>query len=172
MHLEAGLLAQQALSLAETELQLGASTTVFEWSRRAAVEARNWAGDAAQRLQEGLWDRQTQSERCRSGSIAGTTTWPSPPPPSPTACRPRRFPSRRGRAGPRRTTPNCSSCSAAPAESLAQEELLQHREEEARRLRDGAARALREALTLDPSAEEARLHLGRLLVVEGRLRRG
>ena len=37
MHAEAGLVALQSLSLAEAEVHLGASTTLFEWSRHAAA---------------------------------------------------------------------------------------------------------------------------------------
>jgi hypothetical protein len=40
MHAEAGLLTLQALSLTETEVHLGASTTLFVWSREAAATAR------------------------------------------------------------------------------------------------------------------------------------
>ena len=47
--------------------------------------------------------------------------------------------------------------------------MLRHHDLEADRLRDEADRALREALALDPGAGEARLHLGRLLLVKGRL---
>ncbi|HVQ30496.1 MAG TPA: tetratricopeptide repeat protein, partial [Vicinamibacteria bacterium] len=168
MHLEAGLLAQQALSLAETELQLGASTTVFEWSRRAAVEARNWAemrrnafkkdygtDKPEPEIQERL-DRREYYVALAAASLANGL---------PTTALPFAEMARRAASH----DAEVQLVFGCAAESLAQEELLRHNEEGARRLRDGAARALREALTLDPSAEEARLHLGRLLVVEGRL---
>jgi tetratricopeptide (TPR) repeat protein len=55
------------------------------------------------------------------------------------------------------------------AESLAEEKILRRRESEAASLRDEADRAFRDALALDPGLLEARLHLGRLLVVTARL---
>lgn len=43
MHAEAGLLSLQALSEVEAETHLRASVTLYQWSREAAAEARNWA---------------------------------------------------------------------------------------------------------------------------------
>src|SRR5262249_20071412 len=43
MHAEAGLLALQALGMDESEAHLRASVSLFDWSRQAAVRARNFA---------------------------------------------------------------------------------------------------------------------------------
>jgi tetratricopeptide (TPR) repeat protein len=55
------------------------------------------------------------------------------------------------------------------AESLAEERRLRHRESEASGLYEEAGRALLDALALDPGLHEARLRLGRLLLVRGGL---
>jgi tetratricopeptide (TPR) repeat protein len=55
------------------------------------------------------------------------------------------------------------------ADSLAEVMVIQRRESEAGPLRDEAERAFRDALALDGTLHEARLHLGRLLLVRGRL---
>ena len=54
-----------------------------------------------------------------------------------------------------------SGCVAA---SLAEEEALRHHDGEASRAREGAEKALRDALALDPGLREARLRLGKLLL--------
>jgi tetratricopeptide (TPR) repeat protein len=55
------------------------------------------------------------------------------------------------------------------AEGLAEEQILRQRESEAAAWREQAGRALLDALALDEGLLEARLRLGRLLVVQGRL---
>jgi tetratricopeptide (TPR) repeat protein len=168
MHLEAGLLALQTLSLAETEVHLGASTTLFEWSRRAAAEARNWAEVRRYAFKKSFGRAKPEPEireridrRAYYVALAAAILANGFPP---TALP---FAEKARRAAP--LDPEVQLVFGCVAESLAQEELLRHRESEAARLRDEADRALRDAVALDPDADEARLHLGRLLLVRGRL---
>ncbi len=158
-------LALQALSQAEAEVHLGASTTLFEWSREAAAEARTRrqrAIDADARPRP-AW-------RSRRESTAGTSTWPWPPRPSRSASRPtarpfaekareRRAARSRGPArvrlrgrGPRRGE-------APPAPRVGGGPLA----------RRGGPRACATRWPSTPGLHEARLHLGRLLLVRGRL---
>ena len=178
MHAEAGLLALQTLSLAEAEVHLRASTTLFEWSHGAATEARNLAetrrvafkkrdasdDDVGPERREPKPEPEIVERVVRKdyylALAAAALAIGFPPTALP-------FAEKARLAAP--LDPEVQLVFGCTAESLAQEQLLRHRESEAARLRDEAARALRDALVLDPGLDEARLHLGRLLLVRGRL---
>jgi tetratricopeptide (TPR) repeat protein len=178
MHAEAGLLALQSLSLAEAEVHLRASTALFEWSRGAATEARNLAEMRRLAFKKGslrepkpdpeivepepepeIVERVVRQDYYVALAAAALAIG-FPPTALP-------FAEKARLAAP--LDPEVQLVFACVAESLAQEQLLRHRESEAARLRDEADRALRDALALDPGLDEARVHLGRLLLVRGRL---
>ena len=69
MHAEAGLLALQALSLAEAEVHLRASTTLFEWSREAA--ARRGLGRGGEPRDFGRHARPRSGENRPPGLLRG-----------------------------------------------------------------------------------------------------
>jgi len=167
MHAEAGLLALLALSLAETEVHLKASTTLFTWSREAAATARNLARMRASldarhgRPTPGLEIRERIDRRDFYVALAAaalTIGFPSTAHP---------FAEKARQAAP--LDPEVQLVSGCVAESLAEEQLIRHRESEGTRWRDEAERALRDALALDGGLLEARLHLGKLLLDGGRL---
>jgi tetratricopeptide (TPR) repeat protein len=165
MHAEAGLLSLAALSEVEAETHLGASVTLYQWSRDAAAEARNWAG-ARQRAfgqgppTPGLEIRERIDRRDFYVAMAAAALaigFPSTAHP---------FAEKARQAAP--LDPEVQLVSGCVAEAFADEQLLRHRESEATRLRNEAGPALRDALALDPTLHEARLRLGRLHLDGGR----
>jgi tetratricopeptide (TPR) repeat protein len=167
MHAEAGLLSLQAVSKAEAKTHLGASVTLYQWSREAASEARNWASQRAAldarhgRLTPGQEIRERIDRRDFYVALAAAAlALGSPPTAHP-------FAEKARQVAP--LDPEVQLAFGCVAESLAEEMLLQHLASEAGPLRDQADRALRDALALDPGLHEARLRLGRLLLVRGRL---
>jgi tetratricopeptide (TPR) repeat protein len=167
MHAEAGLLSLQALRLAEAETQFKASVTLYQWSRDAAVEARNWAEIRRAAFKKGFGAQPEPEIRERIDSrdfyvvlAAGALAsgWPD-------VARP--FAERARQAAP--LDPEVQLVSGCVAESLAEEQRLRHRASEAAGRRDEADRALRDALALDARLLEARLHLGKIHLDRGRL---
>ena len=167
IHAEAGLSALQQMSYAEAEVHLRASTTVFEWSRHAAARVRERASRQRARLSQlsrlprGVELQERIDRRDFYVALAATALaigFPSTARPFAEAAR---------HAAP--LDPEVQLVVGCVAEGLAEEQLLRHRESEAPRLRDEADRAFRDALALDPGIHEARLHIGRLLLVRGRL---
>jgi tetratricopeptide (TPR) repeat protein len=170
MHAEAGLLSLQALSLVEAEIHLGASVTLYQWSREAAAETRQWAEARRRAFKKrfgqgpptpGLEIRQRIDRRDFYVALAAAALAIGFPPTA------HPFAEKARQAAP--LDPEVQLVSGCVAESLAEEQRLRHLESEAAQLRDEADRALRDALALDPSLQEARLRLGRLLLVQGRL---
>jgi len=167
MHAEAGLLALQGLSLAEAEVHLRASTTLFAWSREAAATARNLA-----RMRESLdaqHGRPTPGREIREridrrdfyvALAAAALAIGFPPTAQP-------FAEKARLDSP--LDPEVQLVVGCVAEGLAEVQLLQHAESAASAWRDKAERALRDALALDGGLLEARLHLGKLLLDGGRL---
>ena len=167
MHAEAGLLALQALRPEEGELHLRTSTDLYEWSRQVAARSRNFA-----RMRKSLDEqhgRPTPGPAIRESidrvdfyeSLAATALALG----FPDTARP--FAERARQEDP--LNAEVQLVFGCVAESLAEERILMHRAAEAEPLRGQADRAYRDALALDPGRHEARLHLGRLLVVAGRL---
>jgi tetratricopeptide (TPR) repeat protein len=167
MHADAGLLSLQALRLTEAETQFKASVTLYQWSRGAAVEARNWAAIRRAAFQESFGAQPEPEIRERidprdfyvalaAGALA--SGWPD-------VARP--FAEKARQAAP--LDPEVQLVSGCVAESLALEQTLRHRAPEAARLRDEADRSLRDALALDAGLLEARLHLGKIQLDRGRL---
>ncbi len=167
MHAEAGLLALQALRPEEGALHLRASTDLYEWSRQVAARSRNFArmrksvDEQHGRPTPGPAIRETIDRVQFYKSLAAAalaigfpeTAWPLA-------------------ARARQEDPLDAEVQlvfGCVAESLAEMNILQGHESEAGPLRDQADRALRDALALDPALHEARLHLGRLLLVTRRL---
>jgi tetratricopeptide (TPR) repeat protein len=167
MHLEAGLLALQTLRLDEADVHFRASTTLFEWSRVAAVEARNLAemrrfafekhfkpDKPEPQIRERI-DRRDYYLALAAGALANGI----PPTALP-------FAEKARVAAP--LDPEVQLVFGCVAESLAHVDELRRRDSETARRRDEAERALREVVALDPEAHEARLHLGRLLLLRSR----
>jgi tetratricopeptide (TPR) repeat protein len=150
MHADAGLLSLQALRLAEAEVHFEASVTLYEWSRGAAVEARNRA-----EIRERIDSRDFYVALAAGALGIGF----------PDTARP--F------AEKARLTalldPEVQLVFGCVAESLSEEQRLRHRVSEAARRRDEADAALRDALALDAGLLEARLHLGKLHLDRRRL---
>ena len=167
MHAEAGLLSLQALSLAESEVHLRASTTLFAWSRQAAATARNYARMGAyldarhERSTPGPPIRESIDRRDFYLALASAALAIGFPP---TALP---FAEKARQVAP--LDPEVQLVFGCVAESLAEEKLLQHRQSEADPLRAQAAGAFRDALALEPGLHEALLRLGRLQLVGGRL---
>ena len=171
MHAEAGLLALQQSSNAQAEVHLGASTTLFEWSRRAAARARERASRQSERssrsstpphgVKAGAGLHERIDRRDFYQALAATALAMG----SPSTARP--FAEAARRAAP--LDPEVQLVVGCVAEGFAEEKRLRHLEPEVPRLREEADRALRDALALDPTLQEARLRLGRLLLVRGRL---
>jgi len=149
MHAEAGLLAVQQLSEAEADIHLRASWTLFEWSRQAAARARGL------RIRERIDPRDFSLALAAAALAVGF----------PAAAHP--FAEQARHAAP--LDAEVQLVSGCVAEASAEEQLLRHRASEAERLRDKADRAFRDALALESGLHEARLRLGRLLLVRGRL---
>ena len=165
MHAEAGLLSLLALSEVEAETHLGASVTLYQWSRDAAAEARNWTGARRRAFKgpptPGLEIRERIDRRDFYVALAAAALaigFPSTAHP---------FAEKARQAAP--LDPEVQLVSGCVAESLAEEQLIRHRESEGTRWRDEAERALRDALALDGGLLEARLHLGKLHLDRGRL---
>ena len=168
MHAEAGLLALLALSLAEAEIHLDASIDrSSQWSREAAATARNLARMRAPSTHKTGRPRPDPEIRERIdrrdfylalAAAALTIGFPSTAHP---------FAEKARQAAP--LDPEVQLVSGCVAESLAEEQLIRHRESEAARWHDEAERALRDALALDGGLLEARLHLGKLHLDRGRL---
>jgi tetratricopeptide (TPR) repeat protein len=151
LHAEAGLAALLAESRAESEAHLGASLALLEWSR-----------DAAHRLQE---RGEAVTPRIPEPDFPVTLAAAALALGSPAAAQPFALAARR--AAP--LDPQVQLVSGCVAEGLAELEVLLHRESEAGLPRHRAESAFRHALALDPGLHEARLHLGNLLRVQGRL---
>ena len=168
MHMEAALLALQTLRLAEAEVHLKASTTLFEWSRVAAAEARNWVTMRRFAFEKSFGQQKPAPEiRERIDGrdfyvvlAAGALANGFPDTALPLAEKARL-------AAP--LDPEVQLVFGCVAESLAEQERLRHRESEAAAARDEAEGALRDALALDGGLLEARLHLGKLHLERGRL---
>jgi tetratricopeptide (TPR) repeat protein len=167
MHAEAGLAALQALSMAEAEVHLRASTSLFTWSRRAAATARNFAHVRAyldvrhDRPTPGLPIRERIDPRDFYVALAAASLAIG----FPETARP--FAESARRAAP--LDAEVQMVYGCVAESFADEQLLRHRESEVLGLQEEAGHAMLDALALDPGLHEARLRLGRLLLVRGGL---
>jgi tetratricopeptide (TPR) repeat protein len=163
MHAEAGLLSLEALNLEGAAGHLGASVTLFQWSRDAAVEVRNWAEarDGAFGPTPGLEIRPRIDSRDFSVALAAAALAAG----SPTTAHP--FAERARRIAP--LDPEVQLVYGCVAEGLGEELALRHRESEAAAWRDQATVALLDALALDGGLPEARLHLGKLHLERGRL---
>lgn len=151
LHAEAGLRALQSLSPVEAETHLGASVTLFEWSRHAAARRRRRGPPFPERI-----DRRDYYLAVAAGALA--IGFP------PAA---RSFADAARRVAP--LDPDVHLLLGCVAESIAYELLLQHRTWDAGRMRDEAERAFGDALALDGGRQEARLHLGKLHLDRGRL---
>jgi tetratricopeptide (TPR) repeat protein len=164
MHAEAGLLSLAALSEVEAESHLGASVTLYQWSRDAAADARNWA-EARRRTFKGpptpgleigeRIDRRDFYVALAAAALAIGFPHTAHP-----------FAEKARHAAP--LDPEVQLVSGCVAEAFADEQLLRHRESEATQLRNEVGLALRDALALDPTLHEARLRLGRLHLDGGR----
>jgi tetratricopeptide (TPR) repeat protein len=165
LHAQAGLLALQSLSLVEAEAHLGASVGLYDWSCKAAARTRAKLWSMTTRGRErptpGLDIRERIDRRDFHVALAAAALVMG----FPSTARP--FAERAHDGAP--LDAEVQLVFGCVAEALAEEELLRHRESEAARARDEADRAFRDALALDPGLHEARLHLGRLLLVRGRL---
>jgi tetratricopeptide (TPR) repeat protein len=167
MHAEAGLLALQALSKQEAEVHLRASTDLLEWSRQEAARARNLARmrrhvdeeHGRPTLRPDIRERIGRLDFYQSLAAAALAIG------FPDTAQP--FARRAREEGP--LSSEVQLVFGCVAESLAEEKILRRRESEAASLRDEADRAFRDALVLDPGLHEARLRLGRVLLVTGRL---
>jgi tetratricopeptide (TPR) repeat protein len=151
LHLEAGLIALQALSPVEVEAHFGASTALFEWSRDAARRQRRRGLVIQERI-----DRRDYYFALASAVLA--IGFP------PTALP---FAEAAQRIAP--MDPEVRLVFGCVAEGIAEEALLQHRGSEVARWREKAERALRDVLALDHGLQEARLHLGKMHLDSGRL---
>ena len=165
MHAEAGLLALQASRKAEAEAHLRTSTTLFEWSRRAAVTARNYAT-----MRRSLVERHGPALlrpeiRERIGfvdyyqALAAAALGMG----FPETARP--FAARARQAAP--LDAQVQLVFGCVAETLALDAAVRGRESETLQLQEEAGRAMLDALALDSTLHEARLRLGRLLVERG-----
>ena len=167
MHAEAGLVALHALSGTEAEVHLGASTALFAWSREAAADSRNRARMRAAldarhgRPGPGPQIRERIDRRDFYVALAAAALAVG----FPTTAHP--FAEMARQVAP--LDPEVQLVMGCAAESLAQEKTLRHLASEAGPLRDRAGGALRDALALDPGLHEALLHLGRVLILQGRL---
>jgi tetratricopeptide (TPR) repeat protein len=168
MHAETGLLGLQTLNAAEAKTHLRASTNLFEWSRGAAVEARNWATTrrfAFRKSGGPSASGPVVTERIVPGDYyvalaAAALALGFPPTARPFAEKARDL-------AP--LDPAAHLVFGCVAEGLAQVQLLEHAESAASAWRARAQRALRDAIALDAGLLEARLRLGRLLLHEARL---
>jgi tetratricopeptide (TPR) repeat protein len=166
MHAEAGLLSLQALSREEAQTHLNESVTLYRWSRRAAAEMRQWTEARRRAFELGQGPPRLEiRERIDPRDFylalaAAALAIGFPPTALPFAERVREI-------AP--LDPEVQLVYACVAESLADEELLRHRESAAEDRRDQAEGALADALALDQGLLEARLHLGKLLLDRGRL---
>ena len=163
MHAEAGLISLEALDLAEAANHLGASVALYQWSREAAVEVRNWdeARPRAFGPTPGLEIRPRIDVRDFSVALAAAALAAG----SPTTAHP--FAERARRIAP--LDPEVQLVYGCVAEGLAEEQSLRHRESAAADWRDQATVALLDALALDEGLLEARLHIGKLHLERGRL---
>jgi tetratricopeptide (TPR) repeat protein len=162
MHAEAGLLALQAASPEEAADHLGASVTLFQWSRDAAAEAQRSAEarNGASGLTPGLEIRPRIGIRDFSVALAAGALAAG----SPTTARP--FAERARQVAP--LDPEVQLLYGCVAEGLAEEQLLRNRESDAAFWRDQGTLALMDALALDEGLLEAHLHVGRLNLERGR----
>ncbi len=163
MHAEAGLLSLEALNREEAAGHLGASVALYQWSRDAAAEAQNSGREATTARfgpTPGLEIRPRIDVRDFSVALAAAALAAG----SPTTAHP--FAERARRIAP--LDPEVQLVYGCVAEGLAEEQLLRQRGSEAAAWRDQAAVALLDALALDEGLLEARLRLGRLLIVQGR----
>lgn len=167
MHAEAGLIALQALSMAEADAHLRASTTLLEWSRRAAATARNHSRTRAAldarhgRPPPGPAIHERIDPVAFYQSLAATALALG----FPGTARP--FAEQVRQAAP--LDAEVQLVFGCVAEAQAEEQVLRRRDSEAARLREEAGRALLDALALDPTLHEARLRVGRLLLAMGAL---
>jgi hypothetical protein len=171
LHAEAGLLFLQAQSTVDAEWQLRTATSLYEWSR-----------DAARRMH-------LRAARPRVPQVSPSVP-PEPLPPAllvreridprefylalaatslafgyaPTA---RELAERAGRAAP--PDAQVHLVLACAIECQADEQAFRSDDAGAARLRREAEAALRTSIHLDPGLTEARLRLGHILLVEGRL---
>jgi tetratricopeptide (TPR) repeat protein len=169
MHLEAGLLALQELRPSEADAHLRTSTTLFEWSRGAGAEARNW--DEMRRYaftkrfgREALPSAEIRERFDRRDYYLALAATVLAKGFSPKALP---FAEQARLAAP--VDPEVQLLFGCAAAIQAHWWVPRERVAEVTRLRDEAERALRAAVALDPEADEARLHLGWLLLTRGRL---
>jgi tetratricopeptide (TPR) repeat protein len=165
MHAEAGLLSLGALRKAEAETHLGASVTLYQWSRNAAVELRNWAEARRRAFEEpptpGPEIVPSIARRDFYVALAaGALSLGFPDTAEPFAAKARQ-------AAP--LDPEVQLLYGCVAEGLAEQQFLRHREKAVTAWRDQAEGALRDAIALDGSLLEARLHLGKIRLDSGRL---
>ncbi len=169
MHAEVGLAALQVMSFVDAGFHLDTSVDLFEWSRHAAAKAR---GRATMRKyldrrsgrsprSPALEIRERIDRRDFYQALAATALAIG----FPATARPFALLARQEAP----LNAEVQLVFGCVAEGFAEEKILRHLESEAPRLRDEADRALRDALALDPGLHEARLRLGRLLLVHGRL---
>jgi tetratricopeptide (TPR) repeat protein len=170
MHAEVGLISLQAMSPVDAEAHLGASVTLFEWSRRAALRLRERAArtrrpqisvyEPAEPPAPALRVEPRIDGRDYYFALASATLAIG----FPVTARP--FAEQAVGTAPMdaevRLLAGCVNA------TLAEELSLEHRESDARRSLEAAGKALRDALALDPGLQEARLRLGKLLLDEGR----
>lgn len=167
MHAEAGLLALQALSGDEAEVHLRASTGLLEWSRRAAATARNLGSTRASldARHGGVAPGPEIRERIDRAGFYRSLAAAALAVGSPTTARP--FAEEARLSAP--LDAEVQLVFGCVAESLAEERSVRQRASEADRLHEEAGHAMLDALALDPGLHEARLRLGRLLLVKGAL---
>lgn len=164
MHAEAGLLSLAALSEVEAETHLGVSVTLYQWSRDAAADARNWA-EARRRTFKGpptpgleigeRIDRRDFYVALAAAALAIGFPHTAHP-----------FAEKARHAAP--LDAEVQLVYGCVAASRAEEFAIRHRDSDAERSREAAGKALLDALALDPGLHEARLRLGKLLLDQQR----
>lgn len=165
LHAEAGLAALAEQQLDEAALHLGASQSLLRWSRGVAVEARNRVemqrsvGLGVDGLRGGHKIRERIQDRDYLLALATTALAVGSPNTA-------RLIDRARAVAP--LDPEVQLVYGCVAEAVAEQLAPGRQESRVDALRDQAALALMDALSLDDSRLEARLHLGRLHALRGR----
>jgi tetratricopeptide (TPR) repeat protein len=165
LHAEAGLLFLQDHRLPWAKIHLDTSVELQQWSRRAAAEARNWAtmrqhafkdrpADAGLEIRESIDGRDFYVALAAAALALGFADTAGP------------FAEKARHDAP--LDPEVQLVLGCVGSGLAAEKVLQDHDSDAARAREGAEKAFRDALALDPETHEARLRLGKLLLDEHR----